>query len=109
MTAAPGDTVDALGFKFSGCYSFHVSARAQADDGPQVESAVDATSGYISLRSCHQPEMQLSGMSVRVEPRNMMNQFVPQPLRLGVLRDPTNLEVWTAQRVPQGAVPDPVL
>jgi hypothetical protein len=44
--------------------------------------------------------MKLSGLSVRVEPRNMMNQFVPQVL----VRDPTQGKL--VQRVLQGAIPD---
>ena len=44
--------------------------------------------------------MKLSGLSVRVEPRNMVNQFVPQAL----LRDPTQGQL--VQRVLQGAIPD---
>ena len=44
--------------------------------------------------------MKLSGLSVRVEPRNMMNQFVPQAL----VRDPTQGKL--VQRVLQGAIPD---
>jgi hypothetical protein len=46
--------------------------------------------------------MKLSGVSVRVEPRNMMHQFVPQP----PLRDPTQDQL--IQRTLQGAIPDRV-
>jgi len=46
--------------------------------------------------------MKLSGMSVRVEPRNMVNPFVPHAL----LRDPTQGQL--VQRVLQGAIPDQV-
>ena len=46
--------------------------------------------------------MKLSGVSVRVEPRNVMNQFVPQP----PLRDPTQDQL--VQRTLQGAIPDRV-
>jgi hypothetical protein len=46
--------------------------------------------------------MKLSGVSVRVEPRKMTNQFVPQP----PLRDPTQDQL--VQRMLQGAIPDRV-
>ena len=44
--------------------------------------------------------MKLSGVSVRVEPRNMVNGLVPRTL----MRDPTQNQLL--QRALQGAIPD---
>ena len=44
--------------------------------------------------------MKLSGVSVRVEPRNMVNGLVPRTL----MRDPTQKQLL--QRALQGAIPD---
>ncbi len=44
--------------------------------------------------------MKLSGVSVRVEPRNMENGLVPRTL----MRDPTQNQLL--QRALQGAIPD---
>jgi hypothetical protein len=78
-----GDVVDsdsdALGFNLK--FNHDVSARAQADH-MMVLGRCDTTSGYTSL---HELMMQLSGVSVRVEPRNIMmpvmNQFKRSTLK----------------------------
>ena len=77
-----GDTVDPFGF--------HVSARPQ--QGGSWKERHDKLANYVTL------VMQLSGVSTKVEPRNLMNRLVPQRL----LRDPAQGE--RANLVLQGAV-----
>ena len=62
-----GDTVDAFGF--------HVSARQQ--QGGSWRWRHDKFAQFVAF------VMQLSGVLVRLEPRSVVNQFVPQRLKTG--------------------------
>jgi hypothetical protein len=79
----PGSTVDAFGF--------NVSSRVQT--GGAWTTRHSRFLHYIALL------MQMHGIRVRVEPRNLINRFIPRTLRPDLADDETN-------RAIQGAIPD---
>jgi hypothetical protein len=79
----PGSTVDAFGF--------NVSSRVQT--GGAWTTRHSRFLYYIALL------MQMHGIRVRVEPRNLINRFIPRTLRPDLADDETN-------RAIQGAIPD---
>ena len=79
----PGSTVDAFGF--------NVSSRIQT--GGAWTTRHSRFLYYIALL------MQLHGTRVKVEPRNLLNRFIPRTFRPGLADDEAN-------RAIQGAIPD---
>ena len=79
----PGSTVDAFGF--------NVSSRVQT--GGAWTTRHSRFLYYIALI------MQMHGIRVRVEPRNLLNRFLPRTFRPGLADDEAN-------RAIQGAIPD---
>jgi hypothetical protein len=83
----PGDVVDAFGF--------NVSSRVQLGGA--------WTMRHTKILFLIYSIMKLCGISVKLEPRNMMNKLVPRPLRRDVEQERHRRKM---RRALHGAIPD---